>query len=165
MLRVSRRYDDIFKAIHGWQDPDSGNVRYRTLLTADLKPTPPGEYGDDGNRVAEEDADEANLISSEVWAGEDKVHDTCEGDRVHLPCLDLDFPCVLVESSTPGHHHLYLNKPVAWDDYLDVLRAMANAGLIEEGYVHAAERRGATHLRLPDVQKGPEFTPTPDEPF
>ena len=35
----------------------------------------------------------------------------------HRPILDLDFPAALVPSTTPGHFHLYLDKPMAEEDY------------------------------------------------
>lgn len=87
--------------------------------------------------------DEANLISSEV-----------EGAAgIHLPVLDIDFPARLVPSSTEGHFHLYLDSYVAWDKYLRVLEALADAGLIERGYYEVAKIRKATFVRKPGVKK------------
>lgn len=84
---------------------------------------------------------EMNLISSETENGS------------HAPCIDLDYPAYLVESSTPGHFHLYLEKEISWAKYINVLQAMADAGLIEEGFYRAARSRGATFLRRPGVTK------------
>lgn len=87
--------------------------------------------------------DEAELVCSDLHG---------EGGR-HKPVLDLDFPCELVPSATPGHFHLYMDKEVAWEDYLKVLKAMAGAGLIEWGYLNATEERGFGSLRHPDRPK------------
>lgn len=172
--------DPLLKSIHRLPENKDGPQHYyfRTLLTADLSPAPAGEYGD-GGRAATEDASDATLISSEIWMGAANVgveaveqHGWPE-ERLHAPALDLDFPCVLVPSSTKGHFHLYLNKPVPWSAYLKVLDAMVEAGLVEEGYVNAARRRGATHLRLPHIKKESEdvaevfacYDVTDEEPF
>lgn len=71
----------------------------------------------------------------------------------HLPCIDVDVPAKLVPSSTPGHHHLYIDVPLAWHDYCDLLDVMARCGIVEEGYVSAAKARGQTSCRLPHVRK------------
>ena len=72
---------------------------------------------------------------------------------LHTLMLDLDFPVTLIESSTPGHHHLYADKLMTWPQYRGVLRAMTKAGLIEQGYYDAARRQQATMLRPPWVKK------------
>ncbi len=83
--------------------------------------------------------------------GSDLPH---HGHVVHRPVIDLDLPAQLVPSSTPGHHHLYIDKPMAWDVYMRLLVALADAGLVERGYVGATERRGYSAVRLPWVRKG-----------
>lgn len=85
----------------------------------------------------------ANAISSHVVGNED----------LHLPVLDIDYEAALVPSSTPGHYHLFLDKPVAWDDYVDLLNALAACDIIEPGYASAAIARGATYVRKPGVRK------------
>ena len=65
---------------------------------------------------------------------------------LHAPCLDIDFPCKLYESKTPGHFHLYIDRPVYWDDYKKILKAFADAGIIEEGWYEAAMKDGYTTL-------------------
>jgi hypothetical protein len=84
----------------------------------------------------------ANAISSEIV-----------GSSLHAPVLDIDFEARLVPSSTPGHYHLYLDRAVAWPAYEKVLRALAEAGLQEEGYVSASIDRRATFVRKPGVVK------------
>lgn len=122
-------------------------VRRRLFHKANLDSVP--EYGNDGmpiEKIAEvKSVEDANLISSKItnlagW---------------HAPVLDLDFPCVLVKSSTPGHYHLYLNKIMSWERYVKLLKALKDAGLIEEGYYQASIARGATFVRPPGVHKKP----------
>lgn len=85
----------------------------------------------------------ANMVSSDIQGTE----------KLHAPVLDLDFPAFLIESSTAGHYHLYLDKPVTWYRYKRLLRAMYKAGLINKGWYKTSKRRKATFLRLPEVQK------------
>lgn len=63
-------------------------------------------------------APEANLLGSR----------TAEG--MHLVTLDIDFPARLLPSSTPGHFHLLLDKPMTWRQYRRFLRAAYLGGLI-----------------------------------
>ena len=77
-----------------------------------------------------------------------------EVEPLHRPVLDLDMPCTLLSSSTPGHHHLLIDSPMPWSTYLDLLRALVAAGLVESGYVGAAEERGHTGVRVPWFRKG-----------
>lgn len=72
---------------------------------------------------------------------------------MHYPMLDLDHHVEVYASSTPGNHHLYIGTPLPWDDYLKVLRAFAEVGLIQQGYLGASAERGYTSLRLPWVRK------------
>lgn len=78
-----------------------------------------------------------------------------DGSGMHAPALDIDWPCQLIESSTPGHFHLYIDKPLTWAHYVKLLTVMAEVGLLEEGYVGASLRDGATILRRPGVKKEP----------
>lgn len=88
--------------------------------------------------------DEANVLSSEL----NETHGW------HAPVLDIDFPCRLEPSSTPGHFHLYLDGLVMpWADYEALLNALAVAGVIEHGYAEACIARKSTMVRLPGVQK------------
>jgi hypothetical protein len=102
------------------------------------------------NLIPVTDEAEATLVSSAVDGD-----DPWEGEQpLHLPALDLDFPAHLEPSSTPGHFHLYLNKEVEWDKYLKFLWAGHEAGILERGFVKAAELRKATFVRYPGVIKG-----------
>lgn len=94
---------------------------------------------------------EGNLYSSQL-AGP-------ENASFHAPTLDIDFPCYLIESSTPGHFHLYIDKAMMWADYAHLLMALRDSGIIQPGYCDLSLARGASHLRKPDVQKMPNDLP------
>lgn len=91
------------------------------------------------------DIAKANVITSMV----------AEDVTKHKFVVDVDFPVTVIESSTPGHSHLYIDFTMEKDVYFELLAAMVKAGLVEEGYVGASESRGFTSLRLPWVKKDP----------
>lgn len=74
----------------------------------------------------------------------------------HAVLLDIDYPAYLVESSTGGHYHLYLDVPngVKHEDYMELLKVLAKCGIIEKGYADVSIARGHSDLRLPWVSKG-----------
>lgn len=104
-----------------------------------------GSQHEDGRVPA--DLAESNTISSEIARDIPSV-----GGR-HTVMLDIDVPAVLVPSSTPGHSHLYIDAAMEWPVLEALLKALANAGVIEPGYAGASISRGATFLRLPWVRK------------
>jgi hypothetical protein len=65
-------------------------------------------------------------------------------DKIRLT-LARDFQ--LTHSRTTGHHHLYLDTPMTWPDYVEFLTAMAKAGVIQEGYLNGTKYWGMSHLR------------------
>ena len=77
----------------------------------------------------------ANLISSLTENG------------LHMPALDIDLPAELRPSSTPGHFHLFIDKPITWRQYRRVLRALKRAGLIEDAVYRLSVKRKATFIR------------------
>lgn len=98
-----------------------------------------GVYGENKlTPVPEPDINKANLVGSLLTNGN------------HGPCIDLDYPCRLFPSRTPGHFHLYLEKEVTWERYEPILKAMADAGLIEQGFYKSAALRQQTYLRPHD---------------
>lgn len=101
-----------------------------------------GPWGDPGRRVPLTDPD-VNAFSSEV------------SDNRHWPVIDIDYPAALVPSTTPGHFHLYLDRDVEWSKYRKVLEALADAGLIQDGFMRASVKRRKTYVRLPWVKKKP----------
>jgi hypothetical protein len=103
------------------------------------------------------DPTEANLITS-------RALDQEGGVNMHRPLLDIDFEAALIPSSSPGKFHLYLDKPMPRSTYNALLRALADAGIIERGFAESGmgSELGTT-LRLPWVQKeDPKATPDPD---
>lgn len=86
----------------------------------------------------------ANLVSSALDYGDTKYH---------APVLDIDFPCSVVPSSTPGHHHLFIDAPMPWAVYERLLRALEQAGILEHGFVQGSIARGQSSVRVPWVRK------------
>lgn len=72
---------------------------------------------------------------------------------MHAVVLDLDVPAYLIPSSTPGHSHLYIDVEIEEELYFKLLDVLAEARVVEAGYVGASKRRGSTCLRLPWVKK------------
>lgn len=89
--------------------------------------------------------DEATLITSYI-----------DGD-MHAPVIDLDYEAILKPSSTEGHYHLFLEKEVMWDDYVELLLALAKCGLVEQGYADASIAKGYTAVRIRDKSEDPKF--------
>ena len=117
-------------------------------------------FGPSGVEVLDFDVDihEANVVTSiagEWQPGRAAIGEATEGDRkrFHFPVLDLDVPAHLVPSSTSGHSHLYIDKLLSWDQYKELLTALAKAGIIEDGYAGASIARGHTAVRLPWKRK------------
>lgn len=75
------------------------------------------------------------------------------GEGMHAPVIDIDFPCRLVPSATPGHFHLYIDKPVEWERYKTMLEAMASAGIVQWQWVDTTRERGYSSVRHPDKPK------------
>ena len=91
--------------------------------------------------VDKEQGIEPNLFGSKV------------NNNIHMPMFDIDYSAELIPSSTKGHFHLYLNRPVTWFRYRMVLRAMWKAGLIEKGVYLGALHYKEVYLRKPGVKK------------
>lgn len=112
-------------------------------------------YPEGIQRVTKELGD-ANCVSSLVL---DSGSDTAETDSEwwdstrHKPVLDIDIPCLLLDSSTPGHHHLIIDKEMPWWKYKNLLLALADAGIIEPGFAHASINRNSSWVRVPWEKK------------
>jgi hypothetical protein len=108
------------------------------------------EYGEtEDSRKIVESVEEATVVTSETESP------TLKNDfqPKHKPVLDIDLPVKVVESSTPGHHHLFIDKEMPWSDYAKLLAVLAEVGIIEEGYLGAALMREHTAVRLQGVTK------------
>ena len=87
------------------------------------------------------DQDNANLVSSKCASGK------------HAPVIDVDIPIYVVPSSQLGHHHLYIDKEISWNNYVRILKALESAGIIETGYLKASLEREYTAVRPIGVTK------------
>lgn len=74
-------------------------------------------------------------------------------DGKHAPTLDIDMPCRLLPSSTPGHFHLYIDMEMSDKDYTKLLKVLHEVGIIEEGFAQMFDRKGATFVRMPGKPK------------
>lgn len=90
--------------------------------------------------------EKANLITS-------KVERYPYGVEYHRPVLDIDFEAQLIPSSTPGHYHLYLDKQIPKQTYMNLLTVLKQAGIVQPGFADAAIERGASSVRLPWIKK------------
>lgn len=106
----------------------NGSSAGLTFTDADLEPTP---------------LSEANLVCSDR-----------KGDDLHVPILDLDMPAMLLKSSTYGHYHLYIDKPMTWENYCKLLDMLGEVGILEPGFVSVSKRRKRTQVRTPWTKKG-----------
>lgn len=86
----------------------------------------------------------ANLISSKATDGK------------QYPILDLDFDHLVVDSSTDGHHHLFLNVGMSQFRWVVLMLALWFCGVIEMGNAVWSLRRGQTFVRVPGRQKTEE---------
>lgn len=94
--------------------------------------------------------DDYNLVSS-----------LCD-DGMHRPVLDVDGGLEVVESSTPGHYHLYFDTPMRWDDYAKLLNLLAKYGMVDKKWVHHSLQKNMSTVRPPHVKK--EGAPTASIP-
>jgi len=135
------------------------------LAYVDFSEEPPtGEY----TRPSETaDLNQANLITSRVAGQPESPSDSfleLLGGPRHKVVLDIDLPVTVLPSTTPGHHHLFIDHEVAWDDYVNLLEALATCGLVQPGYVYASKQRGYSCVRLPWVKKVEPPEPVPATP-
>jgi hypothetical protein len=133
-------------AVEGHTLPFDGQM-YAQVETFGTSDSPDDPIGNSGSETLTTNLDDpgVNLITSA----------TAENVLMQKPILDIDYPAWLIPSTRPGHFHLYIDRAIPKDKYLAMVTAMAEAGLVEEGYAGAAERRGYTGVRLPWIKKEP----------
>jgi hypothetical protein len=107
------------------------------------------EYDAETERYATTDLTEAQVITSLI-AGETEKHKLV---------LDIDLPAQLIPSTTEGHFHLYVDTVIEERKWEALLIALAEAGVIEPGYMRASIARGFTAVRLPWIKKTIEENP------
>lgn len=90
---------------------------------------------------------DANVITSLSATGNAAPH-----FAMHRPVIDIDFP-VAVRESSPGKSHLFIDYPMTWSEYQELLRVMVSIGIVESGYLSASTERGYTAVRLPWIEK------------
>lgn len=98
-----------------------------------------------GDRIIS-DAGLANCIAS-------VVRTESSGELVHKPAIDIDIPCWLVPSSTPGHYHLYIDIELTTPEYRRLINTLNEVGIVQQGIVNQITRWDRTFLRLPGVKK------------
>lgn len=77
-----------------------------------------------------------------------------EAERQVYPFIvGLETPARLLPSSTPGHHHLYMDTELPWNDYALLLKRLEEATIIQRGFYRASLERKQTMLRKPGVLK------------
>lgn len=101
-------------------DDRADPVRWQELINQERIPAIPAD---------------ANLVSS-----------LC-ADDTHMPAIDLDLTVRVKPSSTEGHYHLFIDKKISWEHYVEILRTMTEAGLVERGFYDLSVARGASFLR------------------
>lgn len=122
------------------------------LVARIIKFAKPDEYGATReNEGTEVELEDANLITSLYTFG----RHLNDGKGIHKVVLDIDMDAMLIPSTTPGHHHLIIDKALDWPDYVKVMDVLADVGIVEKGYVRAAKQKGYTGIRVPWVKKEP----------
>lgn len=125
-------------------DPDSSDADPFRLASSTSNPNSHQDQVRESHRGTEvADLSEAQVLTSESLAN----------PFLHKVLLDIDVPAMLIPSTTPGHSHLLIDVQVPWEKYVDMMDAMAEAGVLEVGFVKAARARGFSTLRMPWVKK------------
>lgn len=97
---------------------------------------------------------EANSVGSRLISSDSHhVRSPSDGIDWHKPVLDLDMDVMVLPSSTRGHHHLYIDKPMPWHDYSLLLKILGHVGILQKGYMYASEARAESFLRTPWTTK------------
>lgn len=120
------------------------------------------EYDSDGPTWPKLDREQALVTAADVVSSEIATEfggGQYDYNRRHVLAIDLDVPAYLVESSTEGHHHLYVDVPggIPHHAYMKLLDALAEAKVIQSGYANVSKQRGHSDLRLPWVRKQSPF--------
>lgn len=90
------------------------------------------------------DLDEADLLTSRFQG---------EGIETHALLLDLDVEHTYLPSTQEGHGHLLVNVKLSRERWKHLMKSLALAGVIEQGYYDASMARGYASLRLPGTKK------------
>lgn len=85
---------------------------------------------------------DANLIGSQKPNGK------------HTLFLDLDGETYVVDSSTLGHKHVYINTDLSTEALKEIIDVLAKHGIVQEGIKQQLDTSGFLTLRPPGVIKG-----------
>lgn len=123
---------------------EHGRIFYKSESLDEFGNSDEIDHGDDPQPCTK---DEANIVSSRTINGK------------HKPVIDIDFPVRLIESSTPGHFHLYIDVEMTWKQQVKLMDAMEEAGIVQKGFNKFSQLRGMSFVRPPWVKKkeGPQF--------
>ena len=98
--------------------------------------------------------EDTNKVRSWIPGPEETILVGSATDRgTHQPVIDLDFGCRLIESSTPGHYHLYLDQEITIDKYIDLMEGFVKAGLVQEIHLDTLKEVRENYVRLPGSAK------------
>lgn len=77
--------------------------------------------------------------NGELWGSKD-------GDQ-HWPVFDVDTHLLyLIPSYTPGHFHMYFDSAISWRQYKKLIKAMAEAGMIDPEWARLTLNRKAGYV-------------------
>lgn len=151
------------------------DVDYRMNRSRDFNPNVRPEFTNGGRKIGQMLTDYGDSkmphnpddVVVEEYTQSDLILSHIDDECTkHKPAIDIDMPVHVIESSTPGKSHLYIDKEMSWDDYLKLLRVMVEVGLVEEGYLGASEYRGYTTLRKPgNLKEGSPGCQSQEIPF
>lgn len=107
------------------------------------------------DRVVEDNCElhRATAVGSQIRRTPLNGHGRVVPTGKHYPVLDLDVEHCYIPSTTEGHAHLIIKRELPWDQYLHLLKVLAQCDIIEVGYYNAAKRRGETWIRTPWTPK------------
>ncbi len=117
-----------------------------------------GNMADGTDRERTTNIREADVLSSLVDSTDSNnvidINDWNRPVRMHKLVIDIDHETTLIDSSTPGHHHLIVNHEIPEHKYFNLISALADAGIIEQGYATVSiDLRKETQVRLPWIHK------------
>lgn len=130
-------------------------VKVPTRLTAWFDKGAPVEVKRYGGHIYLDDTQEHGSVLSLTDA---------PGAETHLPLLDDDNGYFrVIPSSTPGHQHVYIDKPITWDQWKRLLVILAELELVDPKWAEASIAQGTATLRLPGhFKSSEEVTPKPE---
>ena len=101
--------------------------------------------------------EEKGIITGDNLRPPEKGHEllvsSLTENGLQAPVIDLDLPCRLVESSTKGHYHLYIDKEIHIDQYIKIIDALVEAGIVQEIHGNILKEVRQLYVRAPSAPK------------